>query len=119
MIVTPRSWTLPEHSLGLDDTDTLAQLSRTFALAEAMRTSKSCRAVVWLTAALFLIYHIAHHIPTRSSSPERLVRERDRWADQKAEAIKEAFRFSWDQYEKFAAPHDTLRPVSQSFEDDR
>ncbi|KAF5025070.1 hypothetical protein F66182_2839 [Fusarium sp. NRRL 66182] len=39
--------------------------------------------------------------------------------DPRAAAIKEVFRFSWDSYEKYAFPHDTLRPVEQSYENDR
>ncbi|CAP66683.1 uncharacterized protein PODANS_4_8120 [Podospora anserina S mat+] len=37
----------------------------------------------------------------------------------RANAVKQAFRISWDGYYKHAFPHDSLRPVSNSFEDDR
>lgn len=38
---------------------------------------------------------------------------------EKAEAVKAAFRRSWDGYMQHAFPHDTLRPVSQGWADDR
>lgn len=37
----------------------------------------------------------------------------------RAEAVKEVFRTSWGGYYDHAFPHDTLRPVTYSFEDDR
>lgn len=37
----------------------------------------------------------------------------------RARAVKEAFQRSWDGYRKFAFPNDTLRPVSNTFENDR
>lgn len=37
----------------------------------------------------------------------------------RAEAVKEVFRTSWNGYYEHAFPHDTLRPVTYSFEDDR
>lgn len=37
----------------------------------------------------------------------------------KANAIKEAFRYSWEAYYDHAFPHDSLRVVEQSYEDDR
>ncbi|KAI5463631.1 glycoside hydrolase family 47 protein [Mariannaea sp. PMI_226] len=37
----------------------------------------------------------------------------------RAEAVKEAFRLSWDSYYKNAFPHDTLRPLSKGAADDR
>lgn len=38
---------------------------------------------------------------------------------ERAEAVKEVFRISWEGYYDHAFPHDTLRPVTYSFEDDR
>ncbi|WYZ35599.1 hypothetical protein EsH8_X_000246 [Colletotrichum jinshuiense] len=38
---------------------------------------------------------------------------------ERASAVKEAFQRSWDGYRKFAFPNDTLKPVSNSFENDR
>jgi mannosyl-oligosaccharide alpha-1,2-mannosidase len=38
---------------------------------------------------------------------------------EKARAVKEAFEISWSGYYKYAFPHDTLHPVSNTFEDDR
>lgn len=37
----------------------------------------------------------------------------------RANAVKEAFQRSWDGYRKFAFPNDTLKPVSDTFENDR
>ncbi|KAK4180249.1 glycoside hydrolase [Triangularia setosa] len=37
----------------------------------------------------------------------------------RANAVRQAFRLSWDGYYKHAFPHDSLRPVSNSYEDDR
>ena len=38
---------------------------------------------------------------------------------QRTVAVKEAFQRSWDGYYKYAFPHDSLRPVTNTFEDDR
>lgn len=35
------------------------------------------------------------------------------------DAVKQAFQVSWDGYYKYAFPHDSLKPVSNSYEDDR
>ncbi|KIH87250.1 mannosyl-oligosaccharide alpha-1,2-mannosidase [Sporothrix brasiliensis 5110] len=40
------------------------------------------------------------------------------WPD-RAEAVKTAFQISWDGYYKYAFPHDSLKPVSKTFQDDR
>lgn len=45
--------------------------------------------------------------PSYQSNPER------------AEAVKATFQRSWDGYYEFAFPHDTLKPISKTFEDDR
>ncbi|KAF4595784.1 mannosyl-oligosaccharide alpha-1,2-mannosidase precursor [Ophiocordyceps camponoti-floridani] len=37
----------------------------------------------------------------------------------KAAAVKEAFQVAWNGYRQYALNHDTLRPVSNGFEDDR
>jgi mannosyl-oligosaccharide alpha-1,2-mannosidase len=37
----------------------------------------------------------------------------------RADAVKEAFQFGWDGYMQHAYPHDSLKPVSNGFEDDR
>ncbi|KAF6805322.1 mannosyl-oligosaccharide alpha-mannosidase precursor [Colletotrichum sojae] len=37
----------------------------------------------------------------------------------RARAVEQAFQRSWDGYRKFAFPNDTLRPVSNTFENDR
>ena len=37
----------------------------------------------------------------------------------RANAVKEAFRTAWDGYYKYAYGHDSLRPVTNTFADDR
>ncbi len=37
----------------------------------------------------------------------------------RANAAKQAFQISWDGYYKYAFPHDSLRPVSNTYADDR
>ncbi|KAJ9151246.1 alpha-1,2-Mannosidase [Pleurostoma richardsiae] len=37
----------------------------------------------------------------------------------RADAVKAAFRHGWDGYYQYAFPHDSLRPVSNTWEDDR
>ncbi|KXX81549.1 Mannosyl-oligosaccharide alpha-1,2-mannosidase [Madurella mycetomatis] len=38
---------------------------------------------------------------------------------ERTDAVKQAFQTSWDGYYKYAFPHDSLRPVSNGFADDR
>ena len=38
---------------------------------------------------------------------------------QRANAVKEAFQVSWDGYYKYAFPHDSLQPVTNTYDDDR
>ncbi|KAL8305682.1 hypothetical protein RB597_003573 [Gaeumannomyces tritici] len=38
---------------------------------------------------------------------------------ERAAAVKKAFRRSWDGYYKYAFPHDSLKPISKSWDDDR
>jgi mannosyl-oligosaccharide alpha-1,2-mannosidase len=38
---------------------------------------------------------------------------------ERADAVKEAFTFSWNGYKKYAFPHDELHPISNSFSDSR
>ncbi len=37
----------------------------------------------------------------------------------RANAVREAFQTAWDGYYKYAYGHDSLRPVTNSFSDDR
>jgi mannosyl-oligosaccharide alpha-1,2-mannosidase len=37
----------------------------------------------------------------------------------RANAVKEAFQTAWDGYVEYAYGHDSLRPVSNSYDDDR
>ena len=45
--------------------------------------------------------------PTYKAYPER------------AQAVKEAFQFSWDGYYSHALGHDSYKPISNGYEDDR
>ncbi|KAJ4390370.1 Mannosyl-oligosaccharide alpha-1,2-mannosidase 1B [Neurospora sp. IMI 360204] len=38
---------------------------------------------------------------------------------ERRDAVKQAFQISWDGYYKYAFPHDSLLPVSNSYDDDR
>ncbi|KAF5724699.1 class I alpha-mannosidase 1B [Fusarium mundagurra] len=83
------------------------------------------KAIVWL-GAIFITYHvisllfagrasrIGYSDATSQRGPAKLKGD-----SQRAAAIVEAFRFSWDKYEQYAAPHDTLLPISKTYEDDR
>ncbi|KAG5747452.1 hypothetical protein H9Q70_009872 [Fusarium xylarioides] len=83
------------------------------------------KAIVWL-GAIFVAYHVfsllfggrasryGYSKAVSQQSPAKLKGD-----PQRAAAIVEAFRFSWDKYEQFAAPHDTLLPISKTYEDDR
>ncbi|KAH8656804.1 glycoside hydrolase [Ilyonectria robusta] len=90
-----------------------------------MRKPLAQRAILWLGAA-FVAYHLVTFLfrahpayPGPASQDSQLIPVRTKGDSQKAAAIIEAFRFSWNNYETYAAPHDTLLPVSQTYEDDR
>ena len=38
---------------------------------------------------------------------------------ERASAVQATFQRSWDGYYEYAFPHDTLKPISKTFEDDR
>ncbi|KAK4147537.1 glycoside hydrolase [Dichotomopilus funicola] len=50
----------------------------------------------------------------RSNNPPHYIATESR-----ANSVREAFLVSWEGYEEYALPHDTLKPVSDEFEDDR
>ncbi|CAK7221402.1 hypothetical protein SCUCBS95973_004486 [Sporothrix curviconia] len=52
--------------------------------------------------------------PTRRASKPAYVTHPDR-----VDAVKAAFQRSWDGYYKHAFPHDSLKPISNTFSDDR
>lgn len=90
-----------------------------------MKKPLAQRAILWLGGA-FVVYHLVTlSFQTRpeylgpASQDSQLIPVRTKGDSQKAAAIIEAFRFSWNNYETYAAPHDTLLPVSQTYEDDR
>lgn len=75
------------------------------------------RAILWLGAA-FLSYQLLSYLFTaRSANWVNIVQSK--LDAERAAAIKEAYRFSWDNYERYAFPHDTLLPLQKTFEDDR
>ncbi|SPJ73695.1 related to class I alpha-mannosidase 1B [Fusarium torulosum] len=83
------------------------------------------RAIIWL-GAVFIAWHIISLLfsggsskPSRPSSDTQSQSPKLSGDAQRAAAIVDAFRFSWDKYEKYAAPHDTLLPITKTFEDDR
>lgn len=51
--------------------------------------------------------------PHKPRAPQYIVNK------QRADAVKQAFRISWDGYYNFAFPHDSLRPVENGYADDR
>ncbi|EXA29794.1 mannosyl-oligosaccharide alpha-1,2-mannosidase [Fusarium oxysporum f. sp. pisi HDV247] len=59
----------------------------------------------------------AHPSPGGDKDP--LGRYRYQANPKRASAIKEAFQFSWNNYYEYAFPHDSLRPLDRSGEDDR
>jgi len=83
------------------------------------------RVCLWL-GALFISWHIFTFLfsvetprPSQSKLEESSNLVKTPGDAQRAAAIIDAFRFSWENYEKYAAPHDTLLPVSKGYEDDR
>ncbi|QGI69450.1 hypothetical protein CEK27_013421 [Fusarium fujikuroi] len=83
------------------------------------------KAIVWL-GAIFIAYQVfsllfAGRAPRNSYSKavSQFASAKLKGDPQRAAAIVQAFRFSWNKYEQFAAPHDTLLPISKTYEDDR
>ncbi|KAK6078011.1 glycosyl hydrolase family 47 [Seiridium cupressi] len=84
------------------------------------------KVIIWL-GAVFIAWHMLSYLFSASSSSQpsplkpdaQLASVKTRGDARRAAAIVDAFRFSWDSYERYAAPHDTLKPVARSFEDDR
>ncbi|KAF4438216.1 class I alpha-mannosidase 1B [Fusarium acutatum] len=83
------------------------------------------KGIVWL-GAIFVAYHVFSLLFAGRASRNSYSKAASQQAPaklkgdpQRAAAIVEAFRFSWDKYEQFAAPHDTLLPISKTYEDDR
>ncbi|KAL1842930.1 hypothetical protein VTJ49DRAFT_3718 [Mycothermus thermophilus] len=74
--------------------------------------------LLWIAAGLFLLFGQASGAATLPRPPAwpspRYSSDRNR-----ADAVREAFRVSWDGFYKHAFPHDSLRPVSNGYADDR
>jgi mannosyl-oligosaccharide alpha-1,2-mannosidase len=59
-------------------------------------------------------------LPVAFAFPQKSRQRRDINTDYfRANAVKDAFSFSWNGYMTFAFPHDELHPVSNSFSDSR
>ncbi|KAF4445821.1 hypothetical protein F53441_10466 [Fusarium austroafricanum] len=83
------------------------------------------RVIIWL-GAIFIGWHVISLLfsgrasqPSRPKANSQQATTKTKGDPQRAAAIVEAFQFSWDKYEKYAAPHDTLLPISKTFENDR
>ncbi|KAL2063044.1 hypothetical protein VTL71DRAFT_6116 [Oculimacula yallundae] len=74
------------------------------------------RAVIPLVALLSASSQAAPHadLSTRQSRPDNHTLNRER-----ADAVKDSFKFAWNGYKKFAFPNDELRPVSNGFSNSR
>ncbi|KAL2144813.1 hypothetical protein VTI28DRAFT_8475 [Corynascus sepedonium] len=71
-----------------------------------------CSSVVGGSAAALWL-GIAAAAPHKHRAPDYAV------SKQRADAVKEAFQFSWDGYYRHAFPHDSLRPATNRYADDR
>lgn len=75
-----------------------------------MRSLSLCTSAA---ALLLLLGHGADAAPRKTLNTRYTVNQ------QRANTVKEAFQTSWDGYYKYAFPHDSLRPMSHGFADDR
>ncbi len=60
-----------------------------------------------------LLLSLAAAVPHQRRAPPYLANQN------RANAAKQAFQISWDGYYKYAFPHDSLRPVTNTYADDR
>ncbi|KAK4099820.1 glycoside hydrolase family 47 protein [Parathielavia hyrcaniae] len=72
-----------------------------------MRSLSATRSVA------LLLLNLAAALPHRNRATQYAVNQ------DRADAVKEAFQVSWDGYYRYAFPHDSLRPVTNGFADDR
>jgi mannosyl-oligosaccharide alpha-1,2-mannosidase len=70
-------------------------------------------AVVFFSVAALAAPH-GQNLMERRGRPDNHTLNRER-----ADAVKAAFEFAWDGYQKYAFPHDELHPVSNSYSDSR
>ncbi|KAG0649854.1 putative mannosyl-oligosaccharide alpha-1 [Hyphodiscus hymeniophilus] len=74
---------------------------------------------------LLVLPFVASFFATIFAVPHGKLMERRGRADnhtlnrERSDAVKAAFTFAWDGYEKYAFPHDELHPVTNSFSDSR
>jgi mannosyl-oligosaccharide alpha-1,2-mannosidase len=74
----------------------------------------SCFSVGGNAAAAAVLLGLAVAAPSpKHGGPQYTV------SQSRADAVKEAFQVSWDGYYKYAFPHDSLRPVTNRYADDR
>jgi len=73
--------------------------------------------MLWLACSLVLLGLASQ--AAASPTERRYAKPVYRSHPDRVSAVKEAFQRSWDGYYKYAFPHDTLHPVSNTFEDDR
>ncbi|KAF4973188.1 hypothetical protein FSARC_440 [Fusarium sarcochroum] len=76
------------------------------------------RPIFWV-GVLFVVSYLYHSHSVQPQQPDQGTFQRSGSEDPRAATIREVFRFSWDSYEKYAFPHDTLRPIEQAWENDR
>ncbi|KAF2502572.1 putative 1,2-alpha-mannosidase [Lophium mytilinum] len=58
-------------------------------------------------------------LPAAFAAPQRKIRQSYDDEAKRAQAVKDAFTFSWNGYKTYAFPHDELYPVSNKFGDSR
>lgn len=74
-----------------------------------------CSPILRLCVAALAIIPSTVSVPTFVDRHPGTIRRRAHQTNQeKADAVKEAFKFAWDGYRKYAYPNDELRPVTNT-----
>jgi mannosyl-oligosaccharide alpha-1,2-mannosidase len=71
------------------------------------------------SAALLALAFQVDAAPSPGVASRRYSKPNYKANPERAAAIKDAFQFAWDGYYKIAYPHDTFKPATDSWEDDR
>lgn len=79
-----------------------------------MYFSRTILAVPLLGLLSLTVLAVPHRVKLPRGRPDNHTLNRER-----ADAVKEAFTFSWNGYQKYAMGHDELHPISNSFSDSR
>jgi mannosyl-oligosaccharide alpha-1,2-mannosidase len=79
-----------------------------------MYFSRMILAVPVLGLLSLTVLAVPHRVKLPRGRPDNQTLNRER-----ADAVKEAFTFSWNGYKKYAFPHDELHPISNSYSDSR